>query len=129
LVRRLRLGFMLAMVFAMTLLVAIPALAEVIDCADDRDDRCLDRNDNDDADRFEESRIDDLILAGGGADEILADLFENVDDVDEVRSGAGGDTINVRDEDNDDIVNCGAGTDEVRANNGDDIANNCERVR
>ena len=51
------------------------------------------------------------------------------DDVDEVRSGAGGDTINVRDGDGDDIVNCGAGTDVVRANNGDDIADNCERVR
>jgi hypothetical protein len=117
------------MVFAMTLLVAIPALAEVIDCADDRDDRCLDRNDNDDADTFEESRIDDLILAGGGADEILADLFENRDDVDEVRAGEGADVIDVRDGDNDDIVNCGPGRDEVRANNGDDIADNCERVR
>jgi hypothetical protein len=120
-VRRLRLLPMLAMVVMMTLLAAIPALADVVFC--DGGD-CEGSNDED---TIFESEFDDFIEALGRDDDILADLFG--DDRDVVRAGGGADFINVDDGDKRDRVNCGSGRDVVRADGRDDIANNCERVR
>jgi hypothetical protein len=121
LVSRLRLGLMSVLVVAMTLLVAIPALADVIQC---NGGFCSGTN-NDDT--FFESPFFDDIVAGGGDDDIFAQFFNRAPD--DVNAGRGNDFINVRDGDNKDDVNCGRGRDVVRANKGDDIAKNCERVR
>jgi Ca2+-binding RTX toxin-like protein len=122
-VRRLKLVPMLAMVVAMTLVAALPALADVIRC--DGGD-CEGTND---PDTIFESEVDDFISALGGDDDILANDPNDERDRDEVRGQGGADIINVDDGDNRDFVNCGEGRDVVRADDGDDIANNCERVR
>jgi hypothetical protein len=68
-----------------------------------------------------------LAQHGRGADDILAQFFRG--DRDRVDAAQNDDFINVRDRDNRDSVDCGKGRDVVQANRGDNIANNCERVR
>jgi Ca2+-binding RTX toxin-like protein len=119
--RRIRLGLMSAMIVTMTLLVAMPALADVIFC---NGGYCSGSNDND---TLYESPWADNIFAGGGSDYIFGDIWGG--DRDDVHAGTGRDFIDVQDGDNRDEVNCGRGRDVVWANKGDDIAKNCERVR
>jgi hypothetical protein len=115
---------MLAMVVGMTLVAALPALADVIWC----DGGDCEEGTND-PDTIFESRIDDFISAMGGDDDIFANAPNDERDRDEVRGQGGADFINVDDGDKRDFVNCGPGRDVVRADDGDDIAKNCERVR
>ena len=46
-----------------------------------------------------------------------------------VRGGGGADKIYVRDGDGDDVVECGAGRDVVKADSKDNVDPRCERVR
>lgn len=65
---------------------------------------------------------DDDLIGGNGADRLTGGVGE-----DEYEGGNGNDNINAVDRSEDDIE-CGAGVDTVKANPGDDVSRDCERV-
>jgi Ca2+-binding RTX toxin-like protein len=66
-------------------------------------------------------------IRGSDGDDSLYD-FNGGGDIDQVFGGKGNDFIQVADGDGLDEVDCGAGKDEVKADPGDTVAANCEKV-
>ena len=112
---RINVKLLLALVTIATLAVAVPALADTIDC---NGDPCVETSDN------------DRIIGTNGIDLIFANMPGVNSDRDRVEAKQGNDEIVVRDGDAKDTVDCGKGRDDiVYANRHDNIANNCEHVR
>jgi Ca2+-binding RTX toxin-like protein len=71
--------------------------------------------------------IGDYPYFSGAGDDSIWD-FVGSGDIDQVFAGKGNDSIQVKDGDDLDTVDCGSGKDEDVADPGDNVAGNCEKV-